>query len=70
MIKFIEFLGRLVVRGYSHAASVERKVSSVEAKAAEKLAAQSQAAQFKSADASAEARRLEAKAAQLSAFFK
>lgn len=70
MIKLIEFLGRLVVRGYSRAASFERNVASVEAKAAEKLAAQSQAAQFKSADASAEARRLEAKAAQLSAFFK
>ena len=27
MIKFIEFLGRLVVRGYSRAASVERKVA-------------------------------------------
>ncbi|ACF15801.1 gp3.7 [Escherichia phage EcoDS1] len=27
MIKFIEFLGRLVVRGYRRAATMERKVA-------------------------------------------
>ncbi|QID21018.1 hypothetical protein [Escherichia phage RDN8.1] len=70
MIKLIEFLGRLVVRGYARAASVERKVASVEAKLAEELAAKSQAAQLASQDASWEAKRLETKAAQLSAFFK
>lgn len=69
MIKFIEFLGRLVVRGYSRAASVERKVASVEAKLAEELAAKSQAAQLASQDASWEAKRLEAKAEQLKGFF-
>lgn len=69
MIKFIEFLGRLVVRGYARAASVERKVARVEAKAAEKLAAQSQAAQLASQDASWEAKRLEEKTKQLKAFF-
>lgn len=69
MIKFIEFLGRLVVRGYSRAASVERKVASVEAKLAEELAAKSQAARRASQDASWEAKRLEAKAEQLKGFF-
>lgn len=44
MIKFIEFLGRLVVRGYARAASVERKVASAAAKGAEAAAAEAAAA--------------------------
>lgn len=70
MIKFIEFLGRLVVRGYVRAAAVERKVSSVEAKAAEKLAAKAREAVEASKSASSKAQALEAKGVQLSTFFK
>lgn len=70
MIKFIEFLGRLVVRGYVRSAAVERKVASVEAKAAEKLALKSREALEASKSATAKAATLEAKGEQLKAFFK
>lgn len=69
MIKFIEFLGRLVVRGYSRAASVERKVSSVEAKAAAELAKKADEARIKSLDAGLRAKGLDKKAEQLKGFF-
>lgn len=51
MIKLIEFLGRLVVRGYARAASVERKVASAAAKGAEAAAAEADSLRIKSLDA-------------------
>ena len=68
MIKFIEFLGRLVVRGYSRAASVERKVASAAA-AAEAAAAEADSLRIKSLDAGLRARGLDKKAEQLKGFF-
>lgn len=69
MIKLIEFLGRLVVRGYSRAASVERNVASAKEKLAEELAYKAQDAKLAYQDARWEAERLEAKAEQLKGFF-
>ncbi|WJJ60373.1 hypothetical protein [Salmonella phage ST17] len=64
MIKFIEFLGRLVVRGYARAASVERKVASAAAKGAE-----ADSLRIKSLDAGLRAKGLDKKAEQLKGFF-
>lgn len=69
MIKFIEFLGRLVVRGYARAASVERKVSSVEAKTAAELAKKADEARIASLEAGLRAKGLDKKAEQLKGFF-
>ncbi|YP_009949144.1 hypothetical protein HOU91_gp36 [Enterobacter phage EcpYZU01] len=69
MIKFIEFLGRLVVRGYTRAASLERKVSIVEAKTASELAKKADKARIASMEASMKARQLDKKAEQLKGFF-
>lgn len=70
MIKFIEFLGRLVVRGYTRAASMERKAGAVAQIAAIKAAKLSDEAREKSQEAVAKAVTLENKASQLQAFFK
>lgn len=70
MIKFIEFLGRLVVRGYVRAASVERKVADASAKGAEIAAKEADSLRIKSLDAGLRANGLEAKAVKLSVFFK
>ncbi|QWT56364.1 hypothetical protein [Enterobacter phage EV136_1] len=69
MIKFIEFLGRLVVRGYARAASVERKVASAAAKGAEAAAAEADSLRIKSLDADLRAKGLDKKAEQLKGFF-
>lgn len=69
MIKFIEFLGRLVVRGYSRAASVERKVAEVSAKGAEAAAKEADSLRIKSLHASLRASGLDKKSEQLKAFF-
>lgn len=69
MVKFIEFLGRLVVRGYARAASVERKVAEVSAKGAEVAAKEADSLRIKSLDAGLRARGLDKKAEQLKAFF-
>lgn len=69
MIKFIEFLGRLVVRGYARAASVERKVASAAAKGAEAAAAEADSLRIKSLDAGLRAKCLDKKAEQLKGFF-
>jgi len=69
MIKFIEFLGRLVVRGYARAASVERKVASAAAKSAEAAAAEAVSLRIKSLDAGLRAKGLDKKAEQLKGFF-
>lgn len=69
MIKLIEFLGRLVVRGYARAASVERKVAEVSAKGAEVAAKEADSLRIKSLDASLRASGLDKKAEQLKAFF-
>lgn len=69
MIKFIEFLGRLVVRGYSRAASVERKVAYAAAKGAEAAAAEADSLRIKSLDAGFRAKGLDKQAEQLKGFF-
>ena len=69
MIKFIEFLGRLVVRGYARAANVERKVAEVSAKGAAVAAKEADSLRIKSLDASLRASDLDKKAEQLKAFF-
>lgn len=69
MIKFIEFLGRLVVRGYSRAASVERKVSEASAKGSAAAAKEADSLRIKSLDASLRANGLDKKAEQLKTFF-
>ena len=70
MIKFIEFLGRLVVRGYARAASVERKVASAAAKGAEAdKGAEAASLRIKSLDAGLRAKCLDKKAEQLKVFF-
>lgn len=69
MIKFIEFLGRLVVRGYSRAASVERKVASAAAKGAEAAAAEADSLRIKSLDAGLRAGEMDTKAKMLKGFF-
>lgn len=70
MIKLIEFLGRLVVRGYTRAASVERKVAAVKANAAVKLAKKADESRIASLEASLKASGLDKKAEQLKVFFK
>ena len=69
MIKFIEFLGRMVVRGYARAASVERKVAYSAAKGAEAAAAEADSLRIKSLDAGLRAKGLDKKAEQLKGFF-
>lgn len=69
MIKFIEFLGRLVVRGYSRAASVERKVADAAAKGAEAAAKEAASLRIKSLDAGLRAGKLDAQAKMLKGFF-
>lgn len=69
MIKLIEFLGRLVVRGYSRAANVERKVAEVSAKGAAVAAKEADSLRIKSLDASLRASGLDKKAEQLKSFF-
>lgn len=69
MIKFIEFLGRMVVRGYSRAASVERKVAAAAAKGAEAAAAEADSLRIKSLDSGLRAGELDTKAKMLKGFF-
>lgn len=70
MIKLIEFLGRLVVRGYRRAAVLERKVEKKTADGA----ADADALAFKltvaSLEAGRKARQADTKADQLAKFFK
>lgn len=70
MIKFIEFLGRLVVRGYLRSAKLERAISAKAAKGsaeAQELADRLMVTAYDSADRAVE---LEAKAVKLEVFFK
>ena len=70
MVKFIEFLGRLVVRGYVRSAALERKSGTYAQKAAIKAAKLADEFSEKSQEAVAKAVTLENKASQLKAFFK
>ncbi|AZS13006.1 hypothetical protein Ro45lw_18 [Escherichia phage Ro45lw] len=69
MIKFIEFLGRLVVRGYSRAASVERAVSTKAAKGSAEAQELADRLMVTSFDAAQRANGLDKKAEQLKGFF-
>lgn len=70
MIKLIEFLGRLVVRGYRRAAVLERKVAEKNSALAGKLNSASLEAGMKACQADMKARQADTKADQLSQFFK
>lgn len=70
MIKLIEFLGSLVVRGYRHAAAMERKVEKKTADGAANAAALADKLTIASLEAGMKARQANTKADQLSQFFK
>lgn len=70
MIKLIEFLGRLVVRGYRRAAVMERKVEKKTADGAANAAALADKLTIASLEAGMKARQADNKADQLSQFFK
>ena len=70
MIKLIEFLGRLVVRGYRRAAAMERKVEKKTADGADAAAALADKLRIASLEAGMKARQADTKADQLSQFFK
>ena len=70
MIKLIEFLGRLVVRGYRRAAVLERKVEKKAADGAADAAAMADKLTIASLEAGMRARQADTKADQLSQFFK
>lgn len=70
MIKLIEFLGRLVVRGYRRAAVLERKVEKKAADGAADAAALADKLTIASLEACMKARQADTKADQLAKFFK
>lgn len=70
MIKLIEFLGRLVVRGYRRAAAMERKVADKAADGASNAAALADKLTIASLEAGMRARQADTKADQLSQLFK
>lgn len=70
MIKLIEFLGRLVVRGYRRAAALERKVEKKTAGGAADAAALADKLTIASLEAGMKARQADTKADQLAQFFK
>lgn len=70
MIKLIEFLGRLVVRGYRRAAVMERKVAKKTADGAADAAALSDKLSIASLESYMKARQADTKADQLAQFFK
>lgn len=70
MIKLIEFLGRLVVRGYRRAAVLERKVEKKTASSAADAAALADKLTIASLEAGMKARQADTKADQLAQFFK
>lgn len=70
MIKLIEFLGRLVVRGYRRAAKLERAVSSKAAKGSTEAQELTDRLWVTAVDAADRAAALEAKAIKLEVFFK
>lgn len=70
MIKLIEFLGRLVVRGYRRAAVLERKVEKKAADGAVDAAALADKLTIASLEAGMKARQADTKADQLAQFFK
>ncbi|QNJ49154.1 hypothetical protein [Escherichia phage Mt1B1_P3] len=70
MIKIIEFLGRLVVRGYRRAAVLERKVEKKNADGAADAAALADKLTIASLEAGMKARQADTKADQLAQFFK
>lgn len=70
MIKLIEFLGRLVVRGYRRAAALERKVEKKTADGAAYAAALADKLTIASLEAGMKARQADTKADQLAQFFK
>ena len=70
MIKLIEFLGRLVVRGYRRAAVMERKVEKKTADSADDAAALADKLTIASLEAGMKARQADTKADQLAQFFK
>lgn len=69
MFKLIDLLGKFVVKAYFKKAAGLNKLAQVEAKAATKLAAQSQKALGASQAATAESASVAAKAQSLSKFF-
>ena len=70
MIKIIEFLGRLVVRGYRRAAVLERKVEKKAADGEADAAAMYDKLTITSLEAGMKARQADTKADQLAQFFK
>lgn len=70
MIKLIEFLGSLVVRGYRRAAVLERKVEKKTASSAADAAALADKLTIASLEAGMKARQADTKADQLAKFFK
>lgn len=70
MIKLIEFLGRLVVRGYRRAEVLERKVEKKAADGAADAAALADKLTIESLEAGMKARQADTKADQLAQFFK
>ncbi|AAZ72980.1 hypothetical protein CKV1F_gp17 [Escherichia phage K1F] len=70
MIKLIEFLGRLVVRGYRRASVLERKVEKKTADGAADAAALADKLTIASLEAGMKARQADTKADQLEQFFK
>ena len=70
MIKLIEVLGRLVVRGYRRAAVLERKVEKKNADGAADAAALADKLTIASLEAGMKARQADTKADQLAQFFK
>lgn len=70
MIKIIEFLGRLVVRGYRRAAVLERKVEKKNADGAADAAALADKLTIASLEAGMKARQADTKADQLAQLFK
>lgn len=70
MIKLIEFLGRLVVRGYRRVAVMERKLAEKTADGATEAADLADKLTIASLEAGMRARQADTKADQLSQFFK
>lgn len=70
MIKLIEFLGRLVVRGYRRVAVMERKLAEKTADGATEAADLADKLTIASLEADMKARQADTKADQLSQFFK
>lgn len=70
MIKLIEFLGRLVVRGYRRTAVLERKVEKKTADGAADADALAVKLTIESLEAGMRARQADTKADQLAQFFK